>query len=182
MYVTSLHDRHRWQEMNPDQSWHLSRTGRWTQNAAYSRKSWQMIVWCWSVGDSICVQCDAEEHQDIHSADSEVAACPEVDDEQQSLQPAEEQYLNNLQPVIWTQHIMIVCHKALLNKSVVTFVFLQIIIVHVSSADLSTFFYFLTPLSDIIQVCLCWCLQVCVCVQVIPWKRWTWWMFQAAVM
>lgn len=93
-----------------------------------------------------------------------------------------EQHLNNQQPVIWTQHIMIVCHKALLNKSVVTFVFLQIIIVHVSSADLSTFFYFLTPLSDIIQVCLCWCLQVCVCVQVIPWKRWTWWMFQAAVM
>lgn len=59
-----------------------------------------MIFWCWSVGDSICVQFDAEEHQDIHSADSEVAAHPEVDDEQQSLQPAEEQYLNNLQPVI----------------------------------------------------------------------------------
>lgn len=46
------------------------------------------------------MQCDAEEHQDIHSADSEVAARPEVDDEQQSLQPAEEQHLNNLQPVI----------------------------------------------------------------------------------
>lgn len=59
-----------------------------------------MIVWCWSVGDSICVQCAAEQHQDIHSADSEVAARPEVDDEQQSLQPAEEQHLNNLQPVI----------------------------------------------------------------------------------
>lgn len=39
-----------------------------------------------SVGDSICVQLDAEEHQDIHSADDEVAAHPEVDDEQQRLQ------------------------------------------------------------------------------------------------
>lgn len=46
------------------------------------------------------MQFDAEQHQDIHSADSEVAARPEVDDEQQSLQPAEEQHLNNLQPVI----------------------------------------------------------------------------------
>lgn len=34
-----------------------------------------------SVGDSICVQFDAEEHQDIHSADNEVAAHPEVDDD-----------------------------------------------------------------------------------------------------
>ncbi|CAI5677876.1 unnamed protein product [Oreochromis niloticus] len=34
-----------------------------------------------SVGDTICVQFDAEEHQDSHSADSEVAAHPEVDDD-----------------------------------------------------------------------------------------------------
>lgn len=179
MYVTSLHDRHRWQEMNPDQSWHLSRTGRWTQNAAYSRKSWQMIVWCWR--QYLCaVWCWGASG---HSQCWQWSSClPWSRRWAAKFAASWEQHLNNQQPVIWTQHIMIVCHKALLNKSVVTFVFLQIIIVHVSSADLSTFFYFLTPLSDIIQVCLCWCLQVCVCVQVIPWKRWTWWMFQAAVM
>lgn len=84
--------------MNPDRSWHLSRTGRWTQNVFQEKLANDCLVL--SVGDSICVQSDAEQHQDIHSADSEVAARPEVDDEQQSLQPAEEQYLNNLQPAI----------------------------------------------------------------------------------